>query len=190
MRQFVHACFYWIQQKDFVKQFLVNQFGETNAKQQIQLLQKILQQDIPLHDVCNQIKHFMPHSQRLQLIHYLFGIAKADGHVADSEKDIISTNEVKFLGNNIKFSEINLTKKSYYFGIRPEHFSLSENCQYKFKPNINLTENLGNEKIAYIKIDGNEISAKIPSQKNIIDQIGFDMKDIFVFDETGTRVRS
>ena len=107
-----------------------------------------------------------------------------------TEKDIISTNEVKFLGNNIKFSEINLTKKSYSFGIRPEHFSLSKNCQYKFKPNIDLTENLGNEKIAYIKIDGNEISAKIPSQNNIIDQIGFNIKDIFVFDETGTRVRS
>ena len=41
-----------------------------------------------------------------------------------------------------------------------------------------MTENLGNEKIAYIKIDENEISAKIPSQKNIIDQIGFDIKDI------------
>ena len=107
-----------------------------------------------------------------------------------TEKDILSTNEVKFLGNNIKFNKINLTKKNYSFGIRPEHFSLSENCQYKFKPNIDLTENLGNEKIAYIKIDGNEISAKIPSQNNIIDQIGFDMKDIFVFDETGTRVRS
>jgi len=107
-----------------------------------------------------------------------------------TEKDIISNNEVKFLGNNIKFNKINLTKKNYSFGIRPEHFSLSENCQYKFKPNIDLTENLGNEKIAYIKIDGNEISAKIPSQKNIIDQIGFDIKDIFVFDETGTRVRS
>jgi ABC-type sugar transport system ATPase subunit len=107
-----------------------------------------------------------------------------------TEKDIISTNEVKFLGNNIKFNKINLTNKNYSFGIRPEHFSLSENCQYKFKPNIDLTENLGNEKIAYIKIDGNEISAKIPSQNNIIDQIGFDIKDIFVFDETGTRVRS
>ena len=107
-----------------------------------------------------------------------------------TEKDIISNNEVKFLGNNIKFNKINLTKKNYSFGIRPEHFSLSENCQYKFKPNIDLTENLGNEKITYIKIDGNEISAKIPSQSNIIDQIGFDIKDIFVFDETDTRVRS
>ena len=54
--------------------------------------------------------------------------------------------------------------------------AFSENCQYKFKPNIDLTENLGNEKIAYIKIDGNEISAKIPSQNKIIDQIGFDIK--------------
>ncbi|MDC0215567.1 ABC transporter ATP-binding protein [Candidatus Pelagibacter sp.] len=107
-----------------------------------------------------------------------------------TEKDIISNNEVKFLGNNIKFNKINLTKKNYSFGIRPEHFNLSENCQYKFKPNIDLTENLGNEKIAYIRIDENEISAKIPSQNKVIDQIGFDAKDIFVFDEAGTRVRS
>ena len=53
-----------------------------------------------------------------------------------------------------------------------------------------MTENLGNEKIAYIKIEGSEISAKIPSQSNIIDQIGFNTKNIFVFDENGNRVRS
>ena len=107
-----------------------------------------------------------------------------------SEKDILSNNEVKFLGNNIKFNEINLSKNDYYFGIRPEHFTISDDCEYKFKPQIDLTENLGNEKIAYIKIDGHDISAKIPTQNNTIDQIGFDTKNIFVFDKDGNRVRS
>jgi ABC-type sugar transport system ATPase subunit len=107
-----------------------------------------------------------------------------------SEKDIISSNEVKFLGNNIKFNKMILSKKDYYFGIRPEHFTVFGDCEYKFKPKIDLTENLGNEKIAYIKIDGHDISAKIPTQNNAIDQIGFNTKNIFVFDENGERVRS
>ena len=107
-----------------------------------------------------------------------------------TDKDFLSNNEVKFLGNNIKFNEINLSKKNYYFGIRPEHFTISDDCEYKFKPQIDLTENLGNEKIAYIKIDGHDISAKIPTQNNTIDQIGFNTKNIFVFDEDGNRVRS
>ena len=89
--------------------------------------------------------------------------------------------------NNIKFDEISFSKKDYYFGIRPEHFTVSSDCEYKFKPKIDLTENLGNEKIAYIKIDGHDVSAKIPTQNNAIDQIGFSTNDIFVFDENGTR---
>jgi len=107
-----------------------------------------------------------------------------------TEDDIISSNEVRFLGNNIKFDEISFSKKSYYFGIRPDHFTISNDCEYKFKPKIDLTENLGNEKIAYIKIDGQDISAKIPTQNNTIDQIGFNKRNIFVFDENGNRVRS
>ena len=76
---------------DFVKKFLVAQFGENKALEQIQLLREILKQDIPLHDVCVQIKHFMPHAQRLQIVHYLFGISKADGHVHVKELDTIHT---------------------------------------------------------------------------------------------------
>jgi len=107
-----------------------------------------------------------------------------------SKEDIISNNEVKFFENIIKFNKIKLAKKDYFLGIRPEHFSLSKDCQYKFKPKIDLTENLGNEKIAYIRIDKHEISAKLPGQKNNVEHIGFDVKDIFIFDEDGNRVRS
>ena len=84
---------------DFVKKFLVAQFGENKALEQIQLLKELLKQDIPLHDVCVQIKHFMPHAQRLQIIHYLFGISKADGHVHVKELDTIHT-IANYLGVN------------------------------------------------------------------------------------------
>ena len=103
---------------------------------------------------------------------------------------IISNHEVNFLDNEIKIDGINFTKKNYYFGIRPEHFEVSDNSEYKFNPKIELIENLGNEKIAYIKIDNHDISAKISSQNTIGNQIGFSSKNIFVFDENGTRLRS
>ena len=104
--------------------------------------------------------------------------------------NIISNNEIKFLGNSIKIEGINFSKKDYYLGLRPEHLSVSENSEYKFNPKVDLIENLGNEKIAYIKMDQYEISAKIPSHHTIENSIGFNSKDIFVFDENGNRVKS
>ncbi len=78
-------------EQDFVKKFLASQFGEERAQEQLLILKEILKQEIPLHDVCLQIKQFMPHSQRLQIIHYLFGISKADGHVHELELQTIQT---------------------------------------------------------------------------------------------------
>ena len=39
-------------------------------------------------------------------------------------------------------------------------------------------------------MDQYEISAKIPSHHNIENTMGFNSKDIFVFDENGKRVKS
>ena len=103
---------------------------------------------------------------------------------------IISENEINFLGNKVKFEKFNFANKDYYFGLRPEHLNVSENCDYKFNPKVDLIENLGNEKIVHIKIDNFEISAKIPSHQTIKDILGFNSKDIFVFDENGQRLRS
>ena len=103
---------------------------------------------------------------------------------------IISNNEINFLGNKVKLEKLNFSKKDYYLGIRPEHFNVSENNEYSFNPKVDLIENLGNEKIAYIKIDQYEISAKISSKNTIDNKIGFNSKDIFVFDENGKRLKS
>ncbi len=107
-----------------------------------------------------------------------------------SSESIISNNEINFLGNKVKLDKLNFSKKDYYLGIRPEHFSVSENNEYSFNPKVDLIENLGNEKIAYIKIDQHEISAKISSKNTIDNKIGFNSKDIFVFDENGQRLKS
>lgn len=96
---------------EYVKKFLVNQFGENHAQQQIALLKEILTQEIPLRDVCLQIKQYMPHSERLQLIHYLFGISKADGHVHELELQTILTIS-NYLGvNHADFESL----KAMYF---------------------------------------------------------------------------
>ncbi len=76
---------------DYVKRFLAQQFGEEHAQQQLLLLKEILKQQIPLREVCIQIRQSMPHSQRLQIIHYLFGISKADGNVDAAELQTIQT---------------------------------------------------------------------------------------------------
>ena len=107
-----------------------------------------------------------------------------------SSDNIISNDEINFLGNKVKLDKLNFSKKDYYLGIRPEHFNVSDNNEYSFNPKVDLIENLGNEKIAYIKIDQYEISAKISSKHNIDNTIGFNSKDIFVFDETGKRIKS
>jgi DnaJ like chaperone protein len=54
-------------------------------------LKDILDQDYPLKDVCRQIQRSMDHPSRLQLIHVLFGLSAADGHIHPDEVKIIIT---------------------------------------------------------------------------------------------------
>ncbi len=74
---------------DFVKSFMSKQFGAENAQDQMLLLRGILKQPLPLRQVCTQIRSNMDHAMRLQLVHYVFGIANADGHLASSEVKVI-----------------------------------------------------------------------------------------------------
>lgn len=96
---------------DYVKKFLVQQFGEQHAQQQILLLKEILKQSIPLQEVCFQIKQYMPHAERLQIIHYLFGISKADGHVHELELSTIHTIS-NYLG--VSQADFNSLKAMYF----------------------------------------------------------------------------
>ena len=74
---------------DFVKGFIRNNFGDGAVPQALKVLQDLLKKDIDLPQVCAQIKTYMDVSQRLQLIHYLIGIAQADSHVSSAELDML-----------------------------------------------------------------------------------------------------
>ncbi|MGE5393127.1 MAG: TerB family tellurite resistance protein [Candidatus Saccharibacteria bacterium] len=74
---------------EYTKEFFVRSFGPEGASQAIMMLRDLLKQDIPVMDVCVQIRKNMDHPSRLQLIHFLFGIASADGHVHASEHQLI-----------------------------------------------------------------------------------------------------
>lgn len=76
---------------DFVRQQFRNMYGKERANHAFELFKRISKQNISMRQVCLQIKQMMDHASRLQLIHFLFGIAKADGHVSDDELSHIHT---------------------------------------------------------------------------------------------------
>ena len=75
---------------DFVRRQFVQMYGKERANNAFKLFKAINQQsNISLRQVCMQILKMMDHASRLQLLHFLFGIAKADGTVAASEVAVI-----------------------------------------------------------------------------------------------------
>lgn len=74
---------------DFVKDFLRRNFGEDSAAEAVRMLKDLLNQNIPVGDVCRQIQRNMHYSARLQMLHFIFGIARADERVSDEELKLI-----------------------------------------------------------------------------------------------------
>ena len=71
---------------DYVKNFLKHNFGEESAVEATVMLRDLLNQNIPVADVCRQIAQNMNYSARLQLIHFLYGIAEADQSISAAEQ--------------------------------------------------------------------------------------------------------
>jgi DnaJ like chaperone protein len=74
---------------DYVKKYFVQAFGNESALEAMQMLKDILKQNIPVRDISIQIKQRMDYSSRLQLLHFLYGIANADGKIDPSEIQLI-----------------------------------------------------------------------------------------------------
>lgn len=75
---------------NYVKAFFQQQFGPQFSTQHLQTLKSFLDaSSIPLHQICRDIQMRLQPEVRVQLIHYLFGIAKADGNVSTAETNVI-----------------------------------------------------------------------------------------------------
>lgn len=82
---------------DYVKKYFYENFGPSAAREAIILLRDILKQQVPLQDVCSQIRDNVDYPSRLQLLHFLYSVANADGVVSIEEQKVIS-NIASFLG--------------------------------------------------------------------------------------------
>lgn len=91
---------------EYVKQFYTRQFGVAKTKEQMRALRELINQPIDVRHISHKIRYQMQYHSRLQLLHYLFGIAYADKHVSDTELNTIHRIS-GFLGiNNPDFESI------------------------------------------------------------------------------------
>ena len=91
---------------DFVKEFFKAQFGIEKTKKDMLLLREILEKDISIFQIATQIQHGTDHATRLQLMHYLVGIAHADGQIDESELRVLRSIANYFKINNYDFESI------------------------------------------------------------------------------------
>ncbi|MDD4848066.1 MAG: TerB family tellurite resistance protein [Bacteroidales bacterium] len=111
---------------NYVKQFLLQQHGETRAKAYLQVLKDLLEKNIPIADVCMQIRSNTTYATRLQLLHLLFGVAMADNQVHSNELRVIEqiSNLLQVTNNDfnsVKAMFVKDTKSAYtILGITPD----------------------------------------------------------------------
>ncbi len=97
---------------NFVKDFFTRQFGSQFNAQHLQTLKKFLDgQQIPLQRICGDIRVRLQPEVRLQLIHYLYGIANADSSVSESEVRAIDR-IANFLG--LSLVDVESIKNMFY----------------------------------------------------------------------------
>jgi DnaJ like chaperone protein len=96
---------------EYVKQYFLRSFGESASKEALMLLRDILKKEVPLKDVCHQVRDNMDYPSRLQLLHLLFGISNADGILHPSEINVI-TNIASYIG--VSSADFESIKSMFY----------------------------------------------------------------------------
>ena len=115
---------------DFVRQQFLNMYGKERANHAFKLFKGINNQNnISTRQVCLQIRQMMDHPSRLQLMHFLFGIAKADGTVTEDEERKIYT-IAGYLG----------ISSSDYESIKAMFYNSSDNAYKVLEVNKNATD--------------------------------------------------
>lgn len=97
---------------DFVRTSFIGMYGQERANHAFKLFKGIIANNkISTKQVCFQINKHMNHASRLQLLHFLFGVAKSDGMVTEKELNKINT-IAGYL--NINHSDFGSIKAMFY----------------------------------------------------------------------------
>ncbi len=106
---------------EYVKEYFKRQFGVEATKKHMLVLRNLLKKPISVRQVSMQIAQHMAHPQRLQLLHYLFGIANADGHIHKAEERLLHTIAGYFRVSSADFTRI----ASFYIKKSPGYDAFS-----------------------------------------------------------------
>lgn len=74
---------------DYVKRFLLQNYGEERGKEMLQVLKQMVEKDIPIDQVCYQIKVNTDYNTRYHMVDFLFGIGSADGEFQQAELNML-----------------------------------------------------------------------------------------------------
>lgn len=145
---------------NFVKQFFVRQFGEIRAQEYVRQLKYYLDKNISVEKVSTILKQNVNNSSRVQLLHYLIGIAVADGEVSQSEMAVL-----RRISNSFGLSE------QIFRSVLAMYNYQSENGQYHRQTNTGQGETIslkGAYNILEISENANEAEIKKAYRKLVI----------------------
>ena len=114
---------------DLVKRFLVSNYGEEKAKEMLLKLRDMQRDNIPIGDVCAQIKANTDYTTRYHMLDFLFSIANADGEITYPEQSLLRSIGSRLGINSRDYMSIMSRHMSSGYGRRTE--SRTEKDPYK-----------------------------------------------------------
>ena len=71
---------------DFVRQYFVQSYGKDRANATFKVFNEVIKKrEISAERICSLLRGRTRYESRLQILHFLFSVSNADGHVTDAE---------------------------------------------------------------------------------------------------------
>ena len=76
---------------DYVRQYFVQAYGKDKANETFRVFNEVInKQEISAQNICNLLRQRTRYESRLQILHFLFSVANADGLVSEPEVNEIN----------------------------------------------------------------------------------------------------
>lgn len=80
---------------DYVRMYFVQAYGKDRANATFRMFNEVIKKrEVNAQNICNYLRQRTRYEARLQIIHFLFSVADADGYVSPSEVD-----KIRSIGN-------------------------------------------------------------------------------------------
>jgi len=122
---------------EYVRKFFTNTFGVQKSDQYFKVFNKLNKASFEskLRPICLQLNSHLQHSERIEIIHFLFGIAAADNEVHQSEINLIAKIATYLNVNKYDFDSI----KAMF--VRSQSNTNIDYCYQILEIDKNATEN-------------------------------------------------